>query len=659
RTYFGLRGYLASITSPEEAQLSGEQAAGDGWIGGSDETNEGIWRWMTGPEAGTIFWNGGISGSSPNFEFWNTNEPNNCCEGEDYAHVTSPNVGIPGSWNDLSNEGDQLGDFQPKGYIVEYGGFTDDPELQLSASTKLRVPKIKATTEMANCGPGNLQLSAEATEGEVLWFDAPDGGNLIYSGSNFLTPVLNETTSYFVLASVNGCIEGKRTEVVGTIHPLPLIETTLLFKNCDEDGNPDGIVDFNLNEATDIVTLGDTDMEVTYHLLFSEAEASVNEINTSPFSNAVANMVYARVETSFGCYAIATVNLEVSITSFPTDFVAEIELCDGDEPDGFYEFDLRAIEAELLDLFPLGQNLKASFYRTAENALLEEQEINEVYRNEVAFSQILFVRVENQTDGACFGIGPHVRLAVLPLVDFSLPNQIQVCTGTTETVEIFDAEGEYIYEWKDANNAVVSTENTASLSEPGIYEVLAISENGCISPTKTIEVKASEAPNLRLDLITSEQVDGINSIVIEKEELGLGDYEFSLDNPFGPFQDSPIFNNVLPGMHMVYAADKNGCGGDALEIGVIGISNFITPNADNNNDFLEVLGITEETYQSVSLKIFNRYGKLLSQLNGFSDSWDGRVQNQLLPSSDYWFILEAIDFNGNLQKRTGHFTLKR
>ena len=79
--------------------------------------------------------------------------------------------------------------------------------------------------------------------------------------------------------------------------------------------------------------------------------------------------------------------------------------------------------------------------------MLEEQEINEVYRNEVAFSQILFVRVENQTDGACFGIGPHVRLAVLPLVDFSLPNQIQVCTGATETVEIFDAEGEYIYEW--------------------------------------------------------------------------------------------------------------------------------------------------------------------------------------------------------------------
>ena len=35
-TYFGLQGYLVTILSAEEAQLCGEQAAGAGWIGGSD-----------------------------------------------------------------------------------------------------------------------------------------------------------------------------------------------------------------------------------------------------------------------------------------------------------------------------------------------------------------------------------------------------------------------------------------------------------------------------------------------------------------------------------------------------------------------------------------------------------------------------------------------
>ncbi|MGK4566966.1 C-type lectin domain-containing protein [Flavobacterium sp. 3HN19-14] len=143
-TYYGLQGYLATILAADEAQLSGEQAAGAGWIGGSDAETEGVWKWVTGPEAGTIFWNGGINGSSPNFSFWNSGEPNNAGD-EDYAHVTAPGVGIPGSWNDLSNTGDSTGNYQPKGYIVEYGGLPGDPTLNISTSTTITIPSITAS----------------------------------------------------------------------------------------------------------------------------------------------------------------------------------------------------------------------------------------------------------------------------------------------------------------------------------------------------------------------------------------------------------------------------------------------------------------------------------------------------------------------------------
>jgi len=661
RTYFGLQGYLATITSQEEAQLSGEQVPGSGWIGGSDAGNEGVWRWMTGPEAGTVFWNGGIDGNTPNFAFWNINEPNNCCGGEDYAHVTSPNTGIRGSWNDLSNEGNPSGDFQPKGYVVEYGGFSDDLVLQLSASTRIRVPQITEITGARICGAGSLVLEAEASEGTVLWFDAPDGGNLLSSGTSFSTPILDETISYYVLASWDGCTQGRRTEVVATVISLPLVETTFTFQNCDEDGNPDGVVDFNLNEATSIITMGNTSLEVSYHLSVADAEADLNEVPPLPFSNATAPTVFARSENSLGCYSVTTVHLEVSTTSFPQDFEATIEVCDLDDPDGFYEFDLTSVENEVLALFPPDQNLKTSFYRTAENALLEEEEIESdtFYRNEIAFSQTLFVRVESRNDGSCFGIGPHVRLEVLPLVDFSVANEVQFCEGSSETIEVTDALGDYVYEWTDANGMVISTQSSATFSEQGMYEVFAISEAGCVSPIKMIEVTASSAPNLSLDVVVTDQVNGINRIVIQEDALGLGDYEFSLDGPFGPFQDAPIFTDLLPGIYTVYAVDKKGCGDGAIDVGVIGISNFITPNSDGQNDILEVLGVSPEIYQRASLQIFDRYGKLLQQMDGFSSNWDGRYQNQQMPSSDYWYILEVVDFQGNLQKRTGHFTLKR
>jgi|GEM_PF-1037959 len=138
RTYFGLQGYLATLTDQEEADFSGSQAAGTGWIGGSDAANEGVWQWVTGPEAGTTFWNGTGGGSSPNYAFWNTGEPNNSGN-EDYAHITHPNVNPNGSWNDLTNTGADTGDYQPQGYVVEYGGMPGDAVLNITAVTTITV----------------------------------------------------------------------------------------------------------------------------------------------------------------------------------------------------------------------------------------------------------------------------------------------------------------------------------------------------------------------------------------------------------------------------------------------------------------------------------------------------------------------------------------
>lgn len=222
RTYFGLQGYLATITNADEAQLTGEQAAGAGWIGGSDVDEEGIWRWMTGPEAGTIFWTGGISGTSPNFAFWNTNEPNNLGD-EDYAHVTDPSVGIPGSWNDLDINGNTSGPYQPKGYIVEYGGTSGDPDLNISGSTSIYIPQIVTSTNGEICLTGSTILTATPSEGVVMWYDAQTGGNLLATGNSFTTPVLSTSTTYYAAVSVNGCLTVPRTPVEAIVEAIPEI----------------------------------------------------------------------------------------------------------------------------------------------------------------------------------------------------------------------------------------------------------------------------------------------------------------------------------------------------------------------------------------------------------------------------------------------------
>lgn len=221
-TYYGLQGYLATITSADEAQLAGEQAAGAGWIGGSDEQTEGVWRWMTGPETGTIFWNGGVNGSTPNFAFWNNGEPNQTGD-EDYAHVTAPGVGIPGSWNDLSNTGSANGDYQPKGYIVEYGGTPGDPILQISASTTISIPQMNPTATVGNCGSGSFTLNANATNGIVKWYANETGGTPLATGNTFTTPILTTSTTYYLDAYETSCTTGIRTPFVVNINNIPVL----------------------------------------------------------------------------------------------------------------------------------------------------------------------------------------------------------------------------------------------------------------------------------------------------------------------------------------------------------------------------------------------------------------------------------------------------
>lgn len=225
-TYFGLKGYLATITAQDEAQLCGAQANGNGWIGGSDAETEGIWKWVTGPDIDrTVFWNGGVNGTSPTYSNWNTGEPNNSNGVEHYAHVKAPDVpGTPGSWNDLQLNGDATGNYQAKGYIVEYGGMPGELPLLISTSTTIRIPKITNTISLQRCDSGSVTLQATASDGTVNWFDTATGGNLLTTGNSYSTPNLSTTTTYYVDAGAN--CSTPRTAITATIDTIPTVTAT-------------------------------------------------------------------------------------------------------------------------------------------------------------------------------------------------------------------------------------------------------------------------------------------------------------------------------------------------------------------------------------------------------------------------------------------------
>ena len=663
RNYYGLQGYLATITSQEEAKLSGEQAGGAGWIGGSDAETEEVWKWVTGPEAGTVFWYGGINGYSPNYANWNTGEPNQAGN-EDYAHVTAPGVGNPGSWNDLSNVGNDSGDYQPKGYMVEYGGMPGDPILELSKSTKITMLSIINTTNNSTCGSGSIILEASANAGDVLWFDSETSSTSIFKGNSFPTPVLNSTTTYYVLASINGCTTVLRKPVTATVNPLPDIEASLTFKNCDEDGNPDGFTDFNLNEVIPVITKGDSSLNVSFYLSENEANnPTVNSVNPVPFNNSTAGTIYARVENSYGCYLVSTVDLEVSTTSLPSDFMEELTECDDDEViDGFHSFDLTEATTVILSQLSSPESLTVHYFNTIVDAQLEQNEIlpQNNYVNQTKDTEVLIVRVESETNGNCYEIGEYLTLTVNPIPEFEVDPTAMVCLNLSPiTIETKNPKGDYSYEWFNENGETISNESSAEISKGGIYTVIA-SDLNCESFPKTITVSESNVASISLSDITVVDDSDNNSITINTENLGIGNYEFSLDdNGLGDYQTAPYFEHITPGVHTLFIQDTNNCGITSIDVYVLGFPKFFTPNNDGFNDTWAVQGLSTDVYISSLMYIFDRFGKLISVIDITKNGWDGFYNGERLPASDYWFTVNLTDKNGNTRTKNGHFSLVR
>ena len=132
--------YMATVTSSDEQdeidrQLRGATAGTALWLGGSDQTNEGDWRWVEGPDGlenggiGRQFWQGsgtGSGGSAFNgaYENWNDpNEPNNSGN-EDALQILASD----GKWNDLRDSTLST----PTGYIRE----SDPKNLQVYDDAK-------------------------------------------------------------------------------------------------------------------------------------------------------------------------------------------------------------------------------------------------------------------------------------------------------------------------------------------------------------------------------------------------------------------------------------------------------------------------------------------------------------------------------------------
>ncbi|WP_372773764.1 PKD domain-containing protein [Mangrovibacterium sp.] len=210
KIYHGMRGYLVTITMKEENEFIWTKIDGVGWIGASDEEREGYWKWVTGPEAGTLFWKGAVGGAAVSGQYanWRSDEPNNQGD-EDYAHINQSKTNEPKTWNDLPNAGGSISadEYYPKGYIVEYGGRSDDPDLELSTSFDIKIRKVvfSAVADQTICRYDTISLN-QSSEGSYSWLPTAGLSDAFISNPK-ASPY--DSTVYQARVDYDGCVDTK------------------------------------------------------------------------------------------------------------------------------------------------------------------------------------------------------------------------------------------------------------------------------------------------------------------------------------------------------------------------------------------------------------------------------------------------------------------
>ncbi len=434
---------------------------------------------------------------------------------------------------------------------------------------------------------------------------------------------------------------------------------------CDDDS--DGFSFFNLNEADEKLA-PDTETKFWYYRTKEDAERRENGIiqpnqyeNITPYSDSV----WVSIPNSTGCYQVIEVELVVSANAvFDSSPPLVFDLCDDAIDDGITTFDLSSSESAIAELFP-GQAIDISYFRNLEHALAETNVISEISSYEnigYPFTQDIYVRVDDRSTNDCLGIGSPIQLIVKQQPRFDVITEIDLCLADTPTVTLsaFNAEDSYSYEWTDINGQVISTEMEVTIDAGGPYALTATSGNGCSSFPIIVDVIEYSPIDLSLDMISiTDGRNSTNTILIDETKIGIGEYQYALDDESGAYQESPFFDNVATGVHTLFVREKNSCSPGSLEISVIGFPKFFTPNNDAKNDTWNLLGLSEGYSLNSKVSIFDRYGNLIKQISPSSIGWDGTLDGRKSIQSDYWFRAELVDQHGDKRILSGHFSLIR
>ncbi len=588
--------------------------------------------------------------------------------------VTTVHSGIPGSCNPINEQ--YFGGWNGTTAPINFNGQTDvlTAVANVIPNTTYHVKLVIADEANARYDSavyleaGSFQLSsnlgpdlliAERTalcSNETTELNAFQPGNNTYKWFRNGTELITETNATYTVTqpgnyAVEVTIDGtclSTGSVTVEYAPDPIVSNTTLIA-CDLDLN--GFTTYNLFDAESAITNGDNQLTVAnFYTTLTGAEDTENGLITSPtnYNNTtVLETVFARVQNDNGCISVAEVILDiannsVNLPAFPA--------CDSDF-DGMTTFNISELETYIIAQPDVPNTASVSFFETQLDMENQANEIVGTYENTNSpNADTLYIQISD--NGNCYAFSTldleiYNAPELLPAESLfyclnEFPTPITISAGIVN-----EQTTSYNYQWFLNGTDLMLNSSQIQVNETGNYSVTVTNQNGCTA-TRIIQILPSNTATID-DIVI---VEGSSNNSISVYVSGDGSYEFSLDS--GSFQNSPTFNNVSAGMHTITINDINGCDPISQDVYVLGFPKFFTPNGDGMNDYWKPIGLHSKI-KTIQITIFDRYGKLIKEINSANSSWNGTYKGQQLGADDYWY--RAIFPNG--KEYLGHFSLVR
>lgn len=186
---------------------------------------------------------------------------------------------------------------------------------------------------------------------------------------------------------------------------------------------------------------------------------------------------------------------------------------------------------------------------------------------------------------------------------------------------------------------VSESEGVLEITQPGIYMVEAIVGDCETSESITVNERLIDIP-IEVQVLC---IDNRKTITLVNANE-LVDYTINWMGPNNFSSQETILDitGLAIGNYEVTVTDSLGCS-DSLNVEITNtnctIPKGVSPNGDNLNDTFDL-----SNFDVLKVKIFNRYGMVVFEMNNYVNQWHGQDYNgNLLPTATYYYLIYFTD----------------